>query len=63
MGFPLVTNYRNIFEISSDQLLTSNIYLTGLYAEVEDMYLCVPQTGAQSILSMLILGGVGACLQ
>ena len=53
MGFPVVKNYRIIFGISSDQLLTINF--TGLYAEVVDMYLCVPQTAVQSTLSMLIL--------
>ena len=33
------------------------INFTGLYAEVVDMYLCVPQTAVQCTLSMLILGG------
>ena len=38
-----------------------HVNFTGLYAEVEDMYLCVLQTGVQSILSLLILRGCGAC--
>ena len=47
--------------IISDQLLTINF--TGLYAEVGDMYLCIPQTGVQSTLSVLILGGSGGIPQ
>ena len=60
MGFPLVArklqeyNYLELALISFD-----NINFTGLYAEVEDMYLCVLQTGVQSILSLLILRGCG----
>ena len=57
MGFPSVRNYRNIFGISSDQLLTIKILLAYLYAEVGDMCLCVPQTDVQSTLSVLIPRG------
>ena len=61
MGFLSVRNYRNIFGISSNR--DENINFTGLYAEIGNIYLCVPQTGVQSTFSMLILRGLGVCPQ
>ena len=49
MGFPPVKNYRNILGITLQLgLAADNINFTGLYAEVVDMHLCVPQTGVQA---------------
>ena len=63
MGFPFVRNYRNIFGISSDQLVTIYILLPYMQKLWICIYICVPQVGVQGTLSVFILRGVGACPQ
>ena len=53
--------YNNYLELALISCWQYNF--TGLYAKVEDMYLCVLQTGVQSILSMLILRDCGGMPQ
>ena len=51
-------------KLQEGESAADNINFTGLYAEVGDMYLCVPQTGVQSTLSMLnYYRGLGSCSQ